>query len=70
MPKAINIQRYLDAFHPNHSLDTYTLGEELPAKQANAITQQYRQAGWCAGQGQTQTQGQTIGIATRANNAS
>ena len=34
MPKAINIQRYLDAFHPNHSLATYTLGEELPAKQA------------------------------------
>lgn len=34
MPKSINIQRYLDAFHPGHSLATYTLGEELPAKQA------------------------------------
>jgi len=34
MPKAINIQRYLDAFHPDHTLSTYTLGEDLPAKQA------------------------------------
>ena len=34
MPKAINIQRYLDAFHPNHTLATYTLGEDMPAKQA------------------------------------
>ena len=34
MPKAINIQRYLDAFHPDHTLATYTLGEDMPAKQA------------------------------------
>jgi len=34
MPKAINIQRYLDAFHPNHTLATYTLGDDMPAKQA------------------------------------
>ena len=34
MPKAINIQRYLDAFHPDHTLATYTLGDDLPAKQA------------------------------------
>ena len=34
MPKAINIQRYLDAFHPNHTLATYTLGEDMPVKQA------------------------------------
>ena len=34
MPKAINIQRYLDAFHPDHTLASFTLGKELPAKQA------------------------------------
>lgn len=34
MPRAINIQRYLDAFHPGHSLATYTLGDDMPAKQA------------------------------------
>ena len=34
MTKAINIQRYLDAFHPNHTLATYTLGDDMPAKQA------------------------------------
>jgi hypothetical protein len=34
MPRAINIQRYLDAFHPNHTLATYTLGDDMPAKQA------------------------------------
>ena len=34
MPKAINIQRYLDAFHPGHTLSTFTLGEELPAKKS------------------------------------
>jgi hypothetical protein len=34
MPKAINIQRYLDAFHPGHTLATYTLGDDMPAKQA------------------------------------
>ena len=34
MPKAINIQRYLDAFHPDHTLATYTLGDDMPAKQA------------------------------------
>lgn len=34
MPKAINIQRYLDAFHPDHTLATYTLGDDIPAKQA------------------------------------
>jgi hypothetical protein len=39
MPKAINIQRYLDAFHPSHSLATFTLGEELPAKQATGPRQ-------------------------------
>ena len=33
MPKSINIQRYLDAFHPGHSLSTYTLGDDMPAKQ-------------------------------------
>ena len=39
MPKAINIQRYLDAFHPGHSLATYTLGEDKPAKQATGPRQ-------------------------------
>ncbi len=39
MPKAINIQRYLDAFHPDHTLSTFTLGEELPAKQATGPRQ-------------------------------
>jgi len=34
MPKAINIQRYLDAFHPDHTLATYTLGDDIPAKRA------------------------------------
>ena len=34
MTKAINIQRYLDAFHPDHTLATYTLGDDMPAKQA------------------------------------
>jgi hypothetical protein len=34
MAKAINIQRYLDAFHPDHTLATFTLGEDMPAKQA------------------------------------
>ena len=39
MPKAINIQRYLDAFHPDHTLATYTLGKELPAKKATGPRQ-------------------------------
>ena len=39
MPKAINIQRYLDAFHPNHTLATYTLGDDMPAKQATGPRQ-------------------------------
>ena len=34
MPKAINIQRYLDAFHPDHTLASFTLGKDMPAKQA------------------------------------
>jgi hypothetical protein len=34
MPKAINIQRFLDAFHPNHTLSSFTLGDDMPAKQA------------------------------------
>ena len=39
MPKAINIQRYLDAFHPDHTLATFTLGEDMPAKQATGPRQ-------------------------------
>lgn len=35
MPRAIIIQRYFDAFHPGHTFATYTLGEEMPAKQAD-----------------------------------
>jgi hypothetical protein len=39
MPKAINIQRfiiqpYVDASRPGPALSTFSLGEELPAKQA------------------------------------
>tara|TARA_Y100001938_G_C8023044_1_gene396402 strand:- start:497 stop:880 length:384 start_codon:yes stop_codon:yes gene_type:complete len=39
MPKAINIQRYLDAFHPDHTLSSFTLGEDMPAKKATGPRQ-------------------------------
>ena len=42
MPKAINIQRYLDAFHPSHSLATFTLGDDMPAKQATGADLVYK----------------------------
>jgi hypothetical protein len=42
MPKAINIRRYLHAFHPSVTFTEFTLGDDMPARKPTEPDKVYR----------------------------